>query len=263
LKTDNFRHHGVEDESNIVSVARPVITGPGGTSGPYGIWWLGGFSDSNNGYYDSAMLSVTRNGAPDTAHWSVIANWDKVNLSCVQCDFPLVTSAQPSANCTYDISIQVDFSGFKSAPYQLNVNAPSYLQGGLSTTNNYVDGWLTLVPYTTRDRCNYPMPSIALNETFDQFFDMTSNNWAKPSAGGITGYGGYTWWDNIFVISCGACNPPLQRDNPPGQTWIDKALQHWYIGIGVSGLGGVYVQQDMFRRYTGQGEHTDITRINN
>ena len=164
-------------------------------SGPYRIWWLGGFSDSANGYYNAATLSANRHGAPGTANWTRLTGATKVSLNCYQCDYPLATSAAPSANCTYDVSIQLDFGGFKAAaPFLLNVNAPFYVQsGGFPTTEDFMDnGWITVVPYMNRDRCSYPMPSIALNETFGPFQDMVNNNWAKPPAGGLAGYGNYT-----------------------------------------------------------------------
>ena len=179
-----------------LNIQRPRIDGPGGASSPYGLWWLGGFSDDDNGYYNRGTFSVNRNGATGAPNWTVIQNATKVSLSCTTCDLPLVTSVEPSANCTYDIALQVDFAGFKSEPFLLNVNAPYYMEsGGLSSTENLPpDGWITSIPYVNRDRCTYGMPSIALNEQFWPFENITANNWAKPQAKGIPSYGGYTWW---------------------------------------------------------------------
>ena len=178
-------------------------------------------------------------------------------LPCTTCTLPLVMSAQPSANCTYDVGIQVNFGGFYSNVYSMNVNSPFYLEsGGLSTTSNYQDGWLTLVPYLNRDRCNYINPSISLNETFGAF---TPANWPLPTAGGTSGYG-TTWYDQIFIHNCPGCSPVVQQDNPVGQTQVDQAQQFWNIGSATPGLG-IYVQQNTFRRYTGHGEHRNVLRI--
>lgn len=246
--------------SNILPVSRPTITGPGGTAGPYGIWWLGGGSDDSNGYFNRVTLSVNANGSPGSPTWSVPFGANKVSLSCTSCTSPLVTSTQPSSNCTYDVGVRVNYGGFNSENlYVLNVNAPFYVQsGGLSSTSNYGgDGWLTVVPYLNRDRCTYPMPSIALNETFGQF---TPSSWTKPTAGGTATYGGYTWYDQIFVTGCTNCVPPSQQDNPLGQAFVDQAQQFWQVGSSTPGFG-IYVQQNTFRRFTGHGDHWDVLRI--
>lgn len=214
--------------SDVLPVLRPVITGPGGTSRPYGIWWLGGGGDATNGYYNNATLAVNGNGAPGPLAWSVPQGASKVSLSCTSCSFPLVTSSQPSANCVYDIEIKVNFSGFYSNAYQLNVNSPYYVEsGGLSTTEDYLDGWFTVIPYRNRDRCQYQMPSIALNEVFGTF---TPSPWAKPAALGLSSYGSYTWYDQIFISGCAACTPPSVQRNPANQTLADQAQQYWRIG---------------------------------
>ena len=242
------------------NVQRPTISGPGGGAGPYGIWWLGGGSDDVNGYYNRATLSANANGAPGTAHWATTTGGNKVLLSCISCTLPLVTSLQPSANCTYDVGIQMDFAGFKSPVYAMNVNAPFYMDAGLSSTSNFLDGWLTLVPYVNRDRCNYAMTSIALNEAFGPWVPDTTNNWNKPIAGGLPSYGGYTWYDQISVSNCPTCSPAVQQNNPPGQTAVDNSQQSWRIGSASVG-SGIYVQVDTLRRYSGHGEHNPVTRI--
>ena len=101
------------------------------------------------------------------------------------------------------------------------------------------------------------MPSIALNERFDAF---SPSGWAKPIAQGLSGYGGYTWYDQISFYGCAACSPPVQQHNPPGQSFVDEAQQYWSIGSSTVGLG-IYVQQNTFRRYTGHGEHLNVLRI--
>lgn len=165
-----------------------------------------------------------------------------------------LTSAQPSANCTYDVGVRVSYSGFNSeALYVLNVNAPYYVQsGGLSSTPDLGgDGWLTVVPYINRDRCNYPMPSIALNELFGEF---TQSLWNKPTAEGLAAYPEFTWYDQISITGCTNCVPPSQQGNPLGQSFVDDAPQFWQIGSSTSGTG-IWVQQNTFRRFTGHGEY--------
>jgi hypothetical protein len=246
--------------SSVLSILRPRITGPGNVQSQYGIWWLGGASDDSNGYYNRATLSVNANGATGSPTWSTGGS-SSVSLSCSACNFPLVTSVQPSANCSYDIAVTVNYSGFYSPIFWMNVNAPFYMQsGGLSSTTNNLDGWSTVVPYSNRDRCNYQMPSIALNENFSTFTDIVSNNWAKPTAKGLSGYFGLTWYDQIYIYSCSACMPSLQQNNPPGQTAVDQAQQFWNIGSATVNFG-IYVQQNTFRRYTGHGEHLNVLRI--
>ena len=155
--------------------------------------------------------------------------------------------------------------GLNADPFQMNVNEPWYLQsGGMSTTTNFGDGWLTLVPYVTRDRCNYLLPSISINEHFGTFTkDNPDYSWNIPSATPLPG-SSYTntWSDQIYITGCTACNPPSQQDNPPNQTGVDQALQFWSVGSTVEQLG-IYVQQNLFRRFTGHGEHQSVVRIQN
>jgi hypothetical protein len=252
-------------QPNILAVARPTITGPGGTSGPYGIWWLGGGTDDDNGYFNRATLTANPNGSPGSPTWSLIqgqvgSNAGRVALSCTTCNFPLVTSEQRSSNCAYDVGVRLNYNGFSSNVYLLNVNAPYYMESsGLASTNNFLsDGWITVIPYLNRDRCLYPMPSIALNEVFGTF---TQSNWPKPVAQGTANYNnGYIWYDQIFIAECPNCAPPVQRDNPPGQAVVDQAQQFWNLGSSTPGLG-IYVQQNTFRRHTGHGEHLNLIRV--
>jgi hypothetical protein len=162
-------------------VAKPAV------SGTNAIWYLGGFSDG--GYSNTTTLSASTGGAPETPFWSVTANSTKISLSCTSCTFPLVTSQSPSANCAYDIIIQMSVGGLSADPFQFNVNEPWYLQsGGLSTTSDYGDGWLTLVPYINRDRCTYPVPSLSVNEHFGTFIrDNPAYSWNFPPATPPTG----------------------------------------------------------------------------
>ena len=88
--------------------------------------------------------------------------------------------------------------------------------GGLSSTSNYGDGWLTVVPYINRDRCNYPMPSLSLNEHFGMFTrDNAAYHWYFPTATPLpgSGYPKCTWCDQMFVTGCTVCNPSSQQGN--------------------------------------------------
>jgi hypothetical protein len=244
--------------SDDLSVLKPTV------SGLNAIWYLGGSPDGN--YTNTTTLAAASGGAPETPYWNVTANSNKISLSCNSCTFPLVTSLVPSANCMYDITIQMSVGGLNADPFQFNVNEPWYLEsGGLSSTGDYFDGWLTVVPYITRDRCYYPLEHISINEHFGPFAkDDPAYTWAVPTAMPLPGYayGGYTWYDEMSIRGCTGCNPPSQQGNPAGQVGVDQGQQSWGVGSTIE-QGGIYVQQNTFRRFSGHGEHQNVVRIQN
>jgi hypothetical protein len=72
------------NSGDTLIVNKPTITGTSGA------WYLGGGSDPNNGYYNSAAVQGNSNcNSGDTCtatpYWSVIAGATKVSLSCSVC----------------------------------------------------------------------------------------------------------------------------------------------------------------------------------
>ena len=106
-----------------LQVERPTI------SGINAIWWLGGGSDPNNGYYNQAALTADPKGAPETPYWTVAPGSTKISLSCTSCTQNVVTSEQPSSGCVYDIGIKVSVGGLDSDVFVFSVNQPSWLEG--------------------------------------------------------------------------------------------------------------------------------------
>lgn len=246
------------NNSESLGVSRPYI------SGLNGIWWLGGGSDPANGYYNQGALTANKNcGAGDicneTPYWTVTLNPQKISLSCTVCNSNVATSLVPSQSLG-DITILIDIGGFQSPAFNYTVNAPYRMSSSSPYVldQTYQDGYWSYIYYRTYDLFGNAMPSIALNEQFGAFVNDQANNWAKPTAGGLSQYGGYDWWDNMYMYNCSSCSPPVQNpQNPLTNNRVDHAAQSWRIGSSTVG-SGVLVQNNTHQRYTDHGRHTNI-----
>lgn len=253
-------------DSRSLSVLRPYI------SGSQAIWWLGGGSDSANGYSNSSTLSANGNGAAGTANWTIVSG--PVSTSCSSCGATTATSTGPSANCTYDVGIKISYSGFESNIFTMNVNRPRSLTaayapyGTAVSDQNNEDGYISRIGYISVDACGYAMSGIALNEQFGGWlYNNTTYDWNHPLAcydpatGSTTctsGYGGYVWQDSISQKLCASCSPVVKNPQSPLlDVRVDYATQYWRIGSSTIG-SGVQVQTNTLQRYQDHGRHESI-----
>jgi len=175
--------------SDSLSVRRPTITAPNGSSWA-AAWYLGGGGDAPNGFYNVAAVTGNMNCGPsDTCtnqpYWSVTAGASKISLLCSVCVNQSVTT-QAASDTVGDIGIVISIGGLTSDVFPFTSNAP--------TTNVYrgcVDqyygdyGYNSKISYQTTDITGSPMFRIAINETFgpkeDDWFAATGfhNNWSS------------------------------------------------------------------------------------
>jgi hypothetical protein len=247
--------------SDTLYVNKPYISG--GNSA----WFLGsGVSDSANGYYNQASLTANSNcNAGDTCaatpYWTVTAGSSKVSLSCSSCSAQTLTAIAGSVTGS-DISLTISIAGFTSEPFYFSVGTPKTVVSSINGTPisdaAFNDGFKSTIYYSTRDNFNNVMPSIALNEQFGSTTNDQPNNWANPSAGGISSYGSYEWFDTLSFYSCASVTPVCTNPQSPlSSSAVKHYSQTWRVGSSTVGTG-VIVQTDNLQYYVDHGRHTNI-----
>jgi hypothetical protein len=261
---------GPYNYSPSLSVAQPSITGVSG------VWYLGGGSDSTNGYYNQAALTGNPNcnsgdTCSNTPAWSVTANASKVTLTCSVCTNQTVTGSVPS-DAVGDIQISMNIGGFAAPAFSFTVDTPASLDSAMAPYDtDYYDGFYSAIYYNTLDEFGNLMSSISLNEQFSSpgcsspvsnFCPDQTNNWNKPTAYGLSGYAGSYRFDQIYLYSCSSgtgTTPPCTGPQSPSlsTSTVDHSTQTWSVGSSSVG-SGVQVQYDTFQRYVDHGRHNSV-----
>jgi hypothetical protein len=254
----------VQPPVEYLTVQKPSVN----NYGIQGVWWLGGagMSDPNNGYYNVAVLGANKNCNPgdfcnETPSWSITQGASRVSMSSSTGSSINLTAVQPSVSVG-DVQVVFNIGGFYSDPLPFTVNRPYKLgSAGAPYDAPFNDGYVSYIYYYSYDRFNNLMPSIALNEQFGTWLnDDPSNNWAKPTAFGVSGYppdsvSQHYWYDQIYHHQCSACIPPvLHPQSPLTGNLIDKAPQTWRLGSSTVG-SGASVQTNVLQRYQDHGRH--------
>jgi Divergent InlB B-repeat domain len=221
--------------------APPTVTGAGGGPIPGGMWWFGPDFVPNNGYYNTAQLSVLPGpggSAPSPASpavWATTANSGLVSLSCTDasCASVILTSLGPTLPCDDTaayVKVKVTLGGVSSVEYPLVIDEPDSLitvpnaDGNLALDLSYElggkVGYQSLIIYQVRSKCHQTMIHVAINEEFTaqgRYTDII-NNW--PFLTNIDP-GFLHFWDTDNGFGFDIFNDNLETiDDAPGGTLI-------------------------------------------
>lgn len=263
-----------------LTINQPTITVPGGGSGPYAWWYLGGYP-AIDGYSITANFTGNANlgscsGCSPTYNWQVIDKpgaGNPISFSSTNTTTPTLTSQQASSGGTYDISVVFTVDGFSSAKTWINLNTPVAIYvastnqvsnpGGCSNPTVY-GGYDYQVKYYIADLWNYAISPLTTNEKNDTYTDDTTigaNSWHYFSGWVDDDYWSPAYWnsdgwsftDHIEAWNCSAgwTPPPVQ---PAGlNSKVQHTPQYWHTANQSSGVG-IAIGSDTQTWYTDHGD---------
>lgn len=190
-------------DSESLTITQPSITVPGGGSGPYAFWYLGGYPNPDNynvtaSFTGNANLG-TCNGCNPVYNWQVIPNPNvnnpqgAVSLSSTSTTSTTLTSQHASNGNVYDLIVTFTVDGFSSQQVLLNIDTPV---GILVSRSNQVSdpqgcsnptvygGYDNQYYYYEYDLWNYALAPLTTNEQNDSYTPLTtigSTSWYRDT----------------------------------------------------------------------------------
>ena len=265
-----------------LTVTQPTITVPGGGSGPYAFWYLGGYPNTDN-YPVTANFTGNPNlgtcsGCSPVDNWHGVDRPGAVSFSSTTSTSTTLTSQTASSGAVYDVSVVFTVDGFSSPEVMIHLNTPVGLTqassnqvsnpGGCSNPSVY-GGYDNQFYYYEYDLWNYAISPLTTNESNDVYSDLTSIGagswhyspaWEDDSVWSnyATGSNVYPWansyefLDHVIAYNCSAgwTPPPVQ---PAGlNSSVQSATQLFHAADQTTDQG-IYMNGYVQTWYTDHG----------
>lgn len=241
---------------NSVKTATQSITSQPTISGPNGVWWFNGESETS--YPTSATLTANAGGASVT--WSVPAGSNEITLTPSGNQPVVVSNGQNFSSSVGDVRVTATANGVTSPQFALTTRRPKDLAAPSSYTqcdSNW--GYDTNITYVVRDQLTATMTlGFDYNEQWTTGPNRAypSTNWPQnPETPGLSP-GTYL---SDQVAGPGVHNVPedipMPTCPPATPTEVINWGQAWRIGSQQT-AHGVLVQTDTIHKYNEHGAHS-------